>query len=152
MPRSPESDGEIAFLLAAVRRAVARSSIRDVARQSGMSHGGIHNIVTGTTNRTYGATVRKLRDWYLRQWARGGDGLTPEVAAYLVEQVLAAIEPGARSAAALDLVRSLETIYASHQAPRPAWLSAVRDEYGRSDDRGGSAQGLPPQAADPSHL
>jgi hypothetical protein len=93
MPRSPESDGEIAFLYAAVRRAVERSSIRDVARQSGMSHGGVHNIVTGTTNRTYGATICKLREWYLGQWARGGDGLTPEVATYLIEQVLAAIEP-----------------------------------------------------------
>jgi hypothetical protein len=50
---------------------------------------------------------------------------------------LAAIEPGARSAAALDLVRSLENIYASHQAPRPAWLSAVRDEYRRSDEQSG---------------
>jgi hypothetical protein len=135
MPRSPEDDREIAFLYAAVRRAVERSSIRDVARQSGMSHGGVHNIVTGTTNRTYGATIRKLRDWYLNQWARGGDGLTPEVAAYLIEQVLAAIEPGARKAAALDLVRSLESIYASHQAPRPVWLSTLRDEYGRSDDQ-----------------
>lgn len=123
------SDGEIAFLYAAVRRAVERSSIRDVAKQSGMSHGGIHNIVTGTTSRTYGATVRKLRDWYLRQWAQGGDGLTPEVAAYLVEQAVAAIEPRARRAAALDLVRSLEDFYTSHQAPRPAWLSAVRDAF-----------------------
>jgi len=34
------SDGEIAFLYAAVHRAVERSSIRDVARQSGMGHGG----------------------------------------------------------------------------------------------------------------
>src|SRR5215218_4220422 len=129
MPRSSESDREIAFLYAAVRRAAERSSIRDVARQSGMSHGGVHNIVTGNTNRTYGATIRKLRDWYLRQWAKGGDGLTPEVAAYLIEQVLAAIEPGAHSAAALDLVRSLEEIYTSHSTPRPAWLSAVRNEY-----------------------
>ena len=142
MPRSSEDDGEIAFLYAAVRRAVGRSSIRDVARQSGMSHGGVHNIVTGTTNRTYGATIRKLREWYLRQWARGGDGLKPEVAAYLIEQVLAAIEPGARSAAALDLVRSVESIYASHQAPRPAWLSAVCDEYKRIDEQGGSATPL----------
>ena len=131
------SDGEIAFLHVAVRRAVERSSIRDVAQQSGMSHGGIHNIVTGTTNRTNGGTIRKLRDWYLRQWAKGGDGLTPEVAAYLIEQVLAAIEPGARKAAALDLVRSLESLYANHQAPRPAWLSAVRNEYRRNYEQRG---------------
>src|SRR3954447_23604641 len=129
MPTVSEGEEEVAFLIAAVRRAVARSSIRAVARASGVSHGGIANLVVGKTRRVYGTTVSRLRDWYLRQWAQGGDGLTPEVAAYLIEQVLAAIEPGARHAAALDLVRSLERIYASHQVPRPAWLSTVRDEY-----------------------
>jgi len=54
------------------------------------------------------ATIRKLREWWLRQWAEGGDGLSPEVAAYLIEQLFAAIEGGKRNAAALDLVRSLE--------------------------------------------
>lgn len=68
-----------------MRRAAERSSIRDVARQSGMTPRGVHNIVKGDTNRTYRATIRKLRDWYLRQWDKGGDGLTPEVAAYLIE-------------------------------------------------------------------
>lgn len=91
----------------------------------------------GNTNRTYEATIRKLRDWYLRRWAQGRQRLTPEVAAYLIEQVLAAIEPGTRNTAALDLVRSLESTYASHQAPRPAWLSAVRNEYRRSDEQSG---------------
>jgi len=120
---------EAAFLVAAVRREVARSSIRAVAKASGVSHGGIYNLVIGRTRRVYGTTISKLRDWYLRQWASGGDGLTPAVAAYLIEQVLAAIEPGARNAAALDLVRSVEEIYTSHSTPRPAWLSAVRNEY-----------------------
>jgi hypothetical protein len=64
----------------------------------------------------------------------------------LLLKVLAAIEPGARSAAALDLMRSLESIYASHQAPRPARLSAVRDEYRRNDEQGGSSQGFPAEA------
>jgi hypothetical protein len=121
---------EAAFLVAAVRREVGRSSIRAVAKASGVSHGGIYNLVTGRTHRVYGTTISKLRDWYLHQWASGGDGLTPAVSAYLIEQMLAAIAPGARSAAALELVRSLEGIYRSHSTPPPAWLSAVRNDYG----------------------
>jgi AcrR family transcriptional regulator len=125
---------EAAFLAAAVRREVARSSVRAVAKASGVSHGAIYNLATGKTRRVYGTTIGRLRDGYLRQWASGGDGLTPEVAAYLIEQVLAAIPPGARKDAGLDLVRSVELIYASRGAPRPAWLSAVRNDYGGEKD------------------
>lgn len=124
-----DESAEAAFLIAAVRQEVARSSIRAVATKAGVSHGGIANLVAGRTRRLYGTTLSKLRDWYLRQWAAGGDGLTPEVAAYLVEQILAVIPPGTRVAAAMDLVRSLERMYATHGGPRPAWLSVVRNEY-----------------------
>jgi hypothetical protein len=129
LPTVSEAQEEVAFLIAAVRRAVARSCIRAVAKASGVSHGGIANLVSGKSRRVYGTTVSKLRDWYLRQWAAGGDGLTPEVAAYLVEQVLAAIAPEKRQAAALELVRAVESIYARHDTPRPAWLSTARSEY-----------------------
>ena len=121
---------EVAFLFAAVRRAVERSSVRVVARDAGVSHGCISNIVSGKTGgRLYGKTHNKLRSWYLRQWAGGGDGLTPDVAAYLMEEMLAAIAPGERQAAALELVEGLERIYATRDLPRPAWLSGVRDDY-----------------------
>ena len=68
-----------------------------------------------------------------REWAAAHDSLTPEVAVYLIEQMLAAIPPGVRKAAALELVHAVERIYDSHRAPRPAWLGSVRKEY-----RGGS--------------
>jgi hypothetical protein len=130
---------EAAFLIAAVRREVARSSIRAVATKAGVSHGGIANLVTGKYRSLYGTTLSKLRDWYLRQWASGGDGLTPEVAAYLVEEMLAAVAPGERKAAALELVQGLERIYTTHGVPRPAWLSVVRDEYqGRATQSAGT--------------
>jgi hypothetical protein len=121
--------GEPAFLVKAVRQAVKRSSIRDVAAQAGLSHGGLHNLINGKTDRINGATIRKLRAWYLREWAAGGDSLAPEIAEYvLVEQVLAPIPANVRAGAALELVRSLERIYDSHDAPHPAWLSAVRSK------------------------
>jgi len=124
-----DSEGEAAFLIAAVRRQVARSSIRAVAKNSGVSHGGVANMVAGRTRRVYGTTLAKLRDWYLRQWAAGDDGLKPEVAAYLIDQMLAAIAPGERKAAALELVSALETFYVRREVPRPVWLSAVRGAY-----------------------
>lgn len=63
--------------------------------------------------------------------ASGGDGLTADGAAYLVEQILAAVPPGSRTAAALELVQALERIYDRHRTPRPAWLPAVCNEYRR---------------------
>jgi hypothetical protein len=87
----------------------------------------VHSIATGDS-RLYGKTIHKLRTWYLKEWAYGEDGLTRDTAAYLLAQVLAAVPPGERTAAAVELLRSLETIYDHHHAPRPAWLSAVRDE------------------------
>jgi len=121
--------GEPAFLVNAVRRAAERSSIRDVAAQSGLSHGGLHNLIQGKSDRINGATIRKLRAWYLREWASGGDSLTPEIAEYvLVDQVLAPIPANVRACAALELVRSLERIYDSHDAPHPAWLGTVRSK------------------------
>jgi AcrR family transcriptional regulator len=121
--------GEPAFLVSAVRRAVDRSSIRDVAAQAGVSHGGLHNLIHGKTDRINGATLRKLRAWYVRDWAAQGESLTPEIAEYvLVEQVLAPIPANMRALAVLELVRSLEWIYDSHDAPRPGWLTTVREK------------------------
>lgn len=131
------SDGEVTFLLAALRLAVERSSIRDVAVRSGMSHGGIHRLIGEQPERIYGKTLRKLRHWYLQEWAAGGDSLTPDVAAYLVEQELAAISSGDRRAAALELVQAVERIYASYSTPPPAWLDVVRSRIRRSDSASG---------------
>ncbi len=133
MKSRPASDGEVAFLLAALRLAVERSSIRDVAVRAGISHGGIHRLITDRSSRIYGKTLRKLRQWYLREWATGDDSLTPDAAAYLVEQGLAAISPGDRKAAALELVHALERIYASYDTPQPAWLSIMRRGFRTSE-------------------
>jgi hypothetical protein len=74
-------------------------------------------------------TIKKLRAWYLREWATCGDGLTPEAAAYLVNQLVASIQDGGeRHGAALELVSALDRIYANSGTPRPAWLGAVGRE------------------------
>jgi hypothetical protein len=129
VPTVKAGEQEAAFLIAAIRREVARSSIRAVAKTSGVSHGSISNLASGKTRRLNGTTVTRLREWYLRQWAGGGASLTPDIAVYLMEEMLAAIASSERKAAALELVQGLERIYTSHGVPLPAWLSVARDEY-----------------------
>ena len=122
-------DQEPAFLIAAARRAVARSSIRDVAVQAGISSSGLHKLLSGNTRSVYGPTINRLRSWYLREWAAGGDGLTPEAAAYLVRELLAPIDEGKRRRAGLELLRALEGIYQDCDTPRPAWFALLGNEY-----------------------
>jgi hypothetical protein len=120
---------EVAFLIAAAHQAVSLTSIRAVAKGAGLSHGTIFNLVNGRTREPNRTTIAKLREWYLRQWVSVGDGLTPEGAAYLMEQILAAVPPDERIKAAFELVQALERIYDRHGTPRPAWLPAVRADY-----------------------
>ena len=120
---------EVAFLIAAARQAVALTTIRAVAKGVGLSHGTVFNLVNGRTREPYRTTIAKLRAWYLQQWGSIGDGLTPEGAAYLMEQILAAIAPDERVKAAFELVQALERIYDRHGTQRPAWLPAVRADY-----------------------
>jgi transcriptional regulator with XRE-family HTH domain len=117
---------EVAFLIAAARQAVSLTSIRAVAKGAGLSHGTVFNLVNGRTRKLSRTTIAKLREWYVRQWSSIGDGLTPEGAAYLMEQILAAIPPNERIKAAFELVQALERIYDRHRTERPAWLPAVR--------------------------
>jgi AcrR family transcriptional regulator len=117
---------EAAYLLGAARQGVARSSIRKVAAQAGMSPRGLSNLLSGRTARIYGPTIAKLRAWYLRQQDQDGDGPTPEVVAYLVEQVVAPLAPEDRDRASLELVDTLEQIFDRHGIVRPAWLGGIR--------------------------
>ncbi|HEX5726123.1 MAG TPA: hypothetical protein VFX98_11695 [Longimicrobiaceae bacterium] len=50
-----------------VRTAVAASSLRSVAEQIGLSHRGLGLFLNGSEPRP--ATVRKLREWYVRHGA-----------------------------------------------------------------------------------
>jgi hypothetical protein len=121
---------DAAFLIGAARRAVERSGIRAVAIEAGISPAGLHKLLAGETRVIYGVTIKKLRAWYLQEWARGNDGLTAEAAAYLAHQLLAAIQrEDERRVAGSELVSALERIYASSGTPRPAWLSAVGREF-----------------------
>jgi hypothetical protein len=135
---SPESGvdraAEIEFLREALRRRAEQTSIRNVALEVKMSHGGIFNLVSGEVM-PYGKTLAKLRAWFLDRWAQGGEGLSTDAARYLTEQMLGSIPPGVRDRARLDLLDGVEVLYRKYGRQRPAWLRDLLREL-RADASG----------------
>lgn len=128
---------EIEFLREALRRRVEQTSIRHVALEVKMSHGGIYNLVIGKVV-PYGKTLAKLRAWYLAQWAQGGEGLSTDAARYLIEQMLGSIPRALRPQAGVELLDGLEVLYRKYGLPAPAWLHELRREL-RADAEAAAA-------------
>jgi hypothetical protein len=122
---------EIEFLRDAVRRRVEQTSIRQAALEVGVSHGGIHNLVS-RREVLYGKTLAKLRAWYLQQWAEGGEGLSTDTARYLTLQMLGVIPREHRLAAGLEFLDALEALHRRYNVPPPAWLHELRREWRES--------------------
>jgi hypothetical protein len=131
---------EIEFLRAALKRRAEETSVRQAAAEVGMSHGGVHNFIT-RDELPYGKTLAKLRAWYLRHWAEGGEGLSAHTAAYLIEQMLAAIPPDHRAAARTEVLEGLDRLYRKHGTPPPAWLHELRREAKEESSTGPAAGG-----------
>ena len=119
---------EIEFLRDAVRRRVEQTSVRQTALEVGVSHGGIHNLVT-RREVPYGKTLAKLRSWYLQQCAEGGEGLSTDAARYLVGQMLGAIPREYRLAAGFELLDALAALHRRYDLPPPTWLHELRREW-----------------------
>ncbi|HKP75523.1 MAG TPA: hypothetical protein VJT67_08260 [Longimicrobiaceae bacterium] len=122
-----DREAEVEVLREALRRRVEQTSIRRVAQEVSMSHGGVYNLVTGRVA-PYGKTLAKLRAWYLDQWAQGGEGLSSTAARYLIDQMLGSIPLALRPRAGVELLDGLEAIYARFKMPAPPWLALLRRE------------------------
>jgi hypothetical protein len=138
---------EIEFLREALRRRVEQTSIRQVALEVKMSHGGIYNQLLGKVA-PYGKTLSKLRAWYLEQWVQGGEGLSAEAARYLIEQMLGSIPRALRVRATLELLDGMEVLYRRYGLPPPAWLHELRRELRAEADAAEGRQGPKPRAGE----
>ena len=122
-----DRDAEIDMLREALRRRVEKTSVRQVAAEVKMSHGGVYNLISGDVA-PYGKTLTKLRAWYLDQSARGEGTLNVEAARYLVEQLLAAVPSSLRAAAGAEMLDTLEALFDRFEVPLPAWVDRLRKE------------------------
>ncbi len=104
-----------------LRRAVAGSvsatSLRQVAREVGMSPTGLRKFLSGTT--PYSATRKKLEGWYVRR------GRAPDVHSALaaLEVLVLDLPPAERIRAMERIVDGLER---SRTGKLPGWIKQLR--------------------------
>jgi hypothetical protein len=116
--------------IARVRETVARwaeqTSLRQAARETGMSPTGLRKVLDGT--RLHAATERKLVSWYMRHVAQqGGWGaVDPETASAALELLTAGLPPGQRRAMVDALVAMAEDGYRQASLPAPEWIEELR--------------------------
>ncbi|HSU15445.1 hypothetical protein [Longimicrobium sp.] len=130
-----ERNAEIESLREALRRRVEETSVRQVAAEVKMSHGGIYNLVAGDVV-PYGKTLAKLRAWYVERTLRGGGGFTATAARYVIDQMLENVPRAVRPAAELEMLDNFKALYEKFHVPAPAWVIELRREAGGRTEGG----------------
>lgn len=119
---SNDGAAPLARLREAVEREVATRSLRNAARQVGMSPTGLQKFLAGTSPSD--ATCRKLERWGFER-AAAGDAPTAETAAAVL-RVLVGELPPRRHPEAVD--RLLAVLEAAYEGASPPWLEGARRE------------------------
>lgn len=111
---------------------VRETSLRQVAYRVGISPMGLKKFLDGAN--PYEPNRRKLVDWFLREERRKDRPHDPTVAAIALAMVLRDLPASLRRGSVEPMVQLVESLYASSQAPRPAWLDGLREELAREID------------------
>lgn len=116
----------VARLRDAVERWVEKTSLRQAARETGMSPTGLRKVLGGS--RVHASTERKLLTWYVRHVARQADVavLDPETASAALELLTEGIPQPQRAALVEAFLRAAERAYAAAGLPVPGWVEGVR--------------------------
>jgi hypothetical protein len=119
------------LLRTAVERELATVSLREAAREIGLSPNALRNFVRGAHPR---ATTRHLLERWLGQ--RPGAAGGPSVSNFV--RLLENITPDLPRREAAALGREMSTLlldaYRRRQIPPPRWVREVARHYGSSDD------------------
>jgi hypothetical protein len=110
----------------ALRDAIARSTLRAVAKSVGMSPTGLQNFLDGTN--PYGKTRERLRFWYFRE--AGFSSYAVEDAAYILRRLVGTLPAPDHGVA--DLLAAVEGAYRRAGMMAPGWVRLVRHELRES--------------------
>jgi transcriptional regulator with XRE-family HTH domain len=112
-------------LFRALAARVESTSLRQVAREVGMSPTGLRKVLSGAS--PYAPTRAKLERWLVREAAaspRLRDATSGRAA---LDLLLAGIPAGERSAASAELVAMLRALHERLEIEVPAWLGELGD-------------------------
>ncbi len=124
----------IPAIRAAVIERVERTSLRDVARQVGMTPSGLAKFMNGSE--PYRKTIRKLEGWYVRWRARSEDERlpSPETVAAAIRILAVFLPPASRGPFVDELLARLGGAF----PPDPSWRAELGNlsAYMRAADTG----------------
>ena len=114
--------GDLDRIRIALEAAIARSSLRAVARRVGMSPTGLTNFLYGG-GKPYGKTLERVRNWYYSE--AGLQQLRPDEIAGLLRRVVGTLPmPDVGVAIILEAV---DRSYHSAGMMPPEWVRGVRE-------------------------
>lgn len=117
----------------AVAGRVEDRSLRQVAREVGMSASGLQKFLDGAT--PYSSTRRKIERWYVREAARYGGGLGPDSALAALHVLVQDLAPAERGAALRGMLDALGAAFRAAGREPPDWWRTVAARV----ERGGEA-------------
>ncbi len=104
---------------------VEGTSLRNVAREVGMSPSGLDRFLDGSV--PYAMSRRKLFSWWIRHAAEEAPALKADAAARALEALVSTAPEGSRSAAAGKLLDHLEHTYGARGSTPPPWIRELRE-------------------------
>ena len=118
----------IARLRQAVERWVERTSLRQAARETGMSPTGLRKVLSGS--RVHASTERKLLTWYLRHVAQQGDwgALDADTAAAALGLLTEGLPAAQRRAVIGGFLERIDRGYRESGLAVPGWVQALRGD------------------------
>lgn len=123
----------LAVLRQALERWVAKTSLRQAARETGMSPTGLRKVLSGS--RVHASTERKLLTWYLRHLAQHGDwaALDADTAAAALALLTEGLLPGTRKTLVSAFLERIEKAYRDAEMAVPGWVHTLRSEGHESE-------------------
>ncbi|MBI4420071.1 MAG: hypothetical protein HY560_04530 [Gemmatimonadetes bacterium] len=110
-----------------VAREVAERSLRQAAREIGLSPNGLRNFLNGAAPRS--ATRLRMERWLAGQ-ARTRRPPSVGHLVRLIEQLGAELSPRQTAALGRDVAELLVTNYQSRRLPPPRWVRELASHYG----------------------
>lgn len=133
MEKLPPHDGPEQRLIPLMREAVTeraeRTSLRNAAREIGMSPSGLQKFLEG--GMPYTKTIHRLRRWYLQHAGDARDELSEDEAYAALSVLVHDLPPGSRAYTVATMVECVEQAYARARRDVPAWVTGIGDRWGR---------------------
>jgi hypothetical protein len=123
----PRDSASLETLREAARLFVDATSLRQAARDIGMSPTGLRGFLDGAD--PYVKTARKLAEWYVREAGRQNADLSPQTAAAALDLLTKHLPIRRRDAAAAELVEVLYRHCVRGDSPPPGWLLELRESF-----------------------